>query len=58
MRVFKKLLYLFILKELNHLKLIIILLFILALLDMIGIVFILPFMSVSMNPNIIESNIF
>ena len=56
METFKKLLFLFTPSERKRAGLLLIMIIIMALLDMIGVAFILPFMAVLTNPNLIETN--
>ena len=56
METFKKLLFLFTPPERKRAGLLLIMIIIMALLDMIGVAFILPFMAVLTNPNLIETN--
>ena len=53
---FKKLLFLFTPREIRHAGLLLIMILIMAIIDMIGIASILPFMAVLTNPNLIETN--
>ena len=56
METFKKLLFLFTPSERKRAGLLLIMIIIMALLDMIGVAFILPFMAVLTNPDLIETN--
>ena len=58
MQTLKKFLFLFSSKERFHAGLLLIMIVIMALLDMIGVASILPFMTVLTNPDLIETNIF
>ena len=58
MQIFKKILSLLTLNERKSAALLLLMVLIMALLDMIGVASILPFMSVLSNPDIIETNIF
>ncbi len=58
MQIYKKLIYLLTHKERKTAILLLFLLLIVALLDMIGVASILPFMAVLANPSLIETNIF
>ena len=57
MRIFKKLLFLLSLAERKRAILLLIMIIFMALLDMIGVASILPFMAILSNPNLIETNI-
>lgn len=57
MQNFKKLLFLLSPSEHKRAGLLLIMIFIMALLDMIGVASILPFMSVLTNPSLIETNL-
>ena len=56
MQTFKKLLYILTPNELRRAGLLLLMILIMALLDMIGVASILPFISVLSNPGIIETN--
>ena len=56
MQTLKKLLFILTPNELKHAGLLLVMILIMALLDMIGIASILPFISVLTNPDIIETN--
>ena len=56
MQTFKKLLFILTPQELKHAGLLLMMILIMALLDMIGVASILPFISVLTNPDIIETN--
>ena len=56
MLIFKKLLYLLSTNEQRRMGLLMVLTFIMAFLDMLGVASILPFISVLVNPNLIETN--
>ena len=58
MQIYEKLIYLLTHKERKNAVLLLFLLLIVALLDMIGVASILPFMAVLANPSLIETNIF
>ena len=58
MEFIKKFLFLLDLKERTHAALLLLMILIMALLDMIGVASILPFMAVLTNPEIINSNVF
>ena len=58
MQIYKKLIYLLTHKERKSGVFLLFLLLIVALLDMIGVASILPFMAVLANPSLIETNIF
>ena len=58
MQTLKKFLFLFSSQERFHAGLLLIMIIIMALLDMIGVASILPFMTVLTNPDLIETNIF
>ncbi len=58
MNTFKKLIFLLSKNELNKTFLLLIMILIMALIDMLGVASILPFMAVLMNPELIETNIF
>ncbi len=57
MKIFNKLIYLLSSQERRHLLLLLLMIIIMALLDMIGVASILPFMAVLTNPSYIETNI-
>ena len=57
MRTVKKLLTLFSVQERRHLIILMILILIMALLDAIGIASVAPFMTVLMNPDLVETNL-
>lgn len=57
MQVFKKLLFLLNTNERKRAGLLLVMIIIMSLLDMLGVVSILPFMAVLTNPNLIESNL-
>lgn len=57
METFKNLLFLLSSKERKHLGLLLIMIIIMALLDMIGVASIMPFISVLANPSLVDSNI-
>ena len=57
MQTFKKLLFLLTPHERKNAGLLLIMILIMALLDMIGVASILPFMAVLTNPNLIETNV-
>ena len=57
MKTLKKLLFLLSPQEQKSATLLLVMIFIMALLDMIGVASILPFMAVLTNPEIIETNI-
>ena len=56
MSIFKKLLYLLSTNEQRRMGLLMLLILIMAFLDMLGVASILPFISVLVNPNLIETN--
>ena len=56
MQKFKKLLFLLTSKEKRHASLLLVMILIMALLDMIGVASIIPFMAVLTNPDVIETN--
>ena len=56
MQIYKKLLYLLTNREQIHASYLLIMTLIMALLDMIGVASIMPFMAVLTNPSLIESN--
>ena len=58
METFKKLLFLLTTHERKRAGLLLVMIFVMALLDMIGVASILPFMAVLTNPSLIESNFF
>ncbi len=58
MQIFKKLLFLLTPQEQKQASLLLVLVFVMALLDMIGVASILPFMTVLTNPGLIETNHF
>ena len=57
MKIFKQLLFLLTIKERKQAGLLMVMILIMALLDMIGVVSILPFMAVLTNPTLIEKNL-
>ena len=57
MQTFKKLIFLLNSTERKHAALLLILIIIMAILDMIGVASILPFMTVLTNPGLIETNL-
>ena len=57
MKIFKKFLFLLSSRERKQAYLLLIMIAVMALLDMIGIASIMPFMAVLINPEIIETNI-
>ena len=57
METLKKLLFLLSPKERKSASMILVMLFMMAFLDMIGVASILPFMAVLMNPDLIETNL-
>lgn len=58
MRTFKKILFLFSPKEQKHASLILVLILLMALLDMVGVASIMPFIAVLTNPDIVSTNLF
>ena len=57
MSIFKKIIFLLSPKEIRSAKYLLMMILLMALLDMIGVVSILPFMTVLTNPSLIESNL-
>ena len=57
MKIFKQLLFLLTIKERKQAGLLMVMILIMAMLDMIGVVSILPFMAVLTNPTLIETNL-
>ena len=57
MKTLKKLLYILTIQERKKAFLLLVMIFIMALIDMVGVASIMPFMAVLTNPEVIESNI-
>ena len=57
MKTFKKILFLLTPHERKRVGLLLVMILIMALIDVIGVASILPFVSIMMNPNLIETNV-
>ena len=57
MKTLKKLLYILTIQERKKAFLLLVMIFIMALIDMVGVASILPFMAVLTNPEVVETNI-